>query len=261
MEEKIMSKKILALALAIVFIATAFTACKKGPELTEINGVEYPLAVDKNGETIINGENQIAVLVTDRNNEVLTYADGENQTHWLQINGPLVVEGRVQTKEFSLGIPKGWEGDEISGRVVKNGTDDKCYIQVMQLKKLSAGETLESYLEEIDAQNAAIAEAFEDEEQMNALIAQNPDIAEYKGCKYTVAKNSGSIPSGINAQIRVNKIVDDKGDVIHFAENYYFVSNEKVYKLDFICEGGEGYDGEFNFAHYISTAFTFNPAK
>ena len=38
-----MSKKILALALAIVFIATAFTACKKGPELTEINGVETML--------------------------------------------------------------------------------------------------------------------------------------------------------------------------------------------------------------------------
>ena len=256
-----MSKKILALALAIVFIATAFTACKKGPELTKINGVEYPLAVDKDGETIINEENQIAVLVTDQNNEVLTYADGENQTHWLQINGPLIVEGKVQTKEFSLGIPKGWEGQEISGRVVKNGTDEKCYIQVMQIKKLKTGETLESYLEEVDAHNVAIAEAFEDEEQMNALIAQSPDFAAYKGCKYTVAKSSGSIPSGELAYVRVNKIVDDKGKVIHFAENYYFESNQKVYKLDYICEGGEGYDESFKFANYISTAFTFTPAK
>ena len=256
-----MSKKILALALAIVFIATAFTACKKGPELTEINGVEYPLAVDKNGETIINEENQIAVLVTDKNNEVLTYADGENQTHWLQINGPLVVEGRVQTKEYSLGIPKGWQGEENNGRVVKDGTDGKCYIQVVKMKNLKAEETLELYLETIDAQNNAVAEAFEDEEQMDALIAKNPEIEMYKGCRYTVAKSSATIGSGLHAQSRINKIVDKDGNLIHFAENYYFVNDGTVYKVDYICEGGKGYDGSFNFAEYLTEAFIFKAKK
>ena len=157
-----MNKKILALALAIVFIATAFTACKKGPELTEINGNEYPLAQDDNGETIINEENQIAVLVTDRNNEVLTYEDGENQTHWVQINGPLLMEDKIQTKEYSLGIPEGWEGDEIGGRVIKKGTDSKCYIQVKKMATLTGEETLDTYLEQVDAQNTAIAETFDD---------------------------------------------------------------------------------------------------
>ncbi len=257
-----MNKKILALVLAILFIATAFTACKKGPELTEINGKEYPLAQDASGETIINEENQIAVLVTDRNNEVLTHADGENQTHWVQINGPLVIEDRVQTKNYSLAIPSGWEGDEISGRVTKKNTDEKCYIQITEIGKLEGKETLDEYLEKIDAQNTAIGEAFADEEQMNALIAQNPAFEMYKGCKYTVAKSTGMIASGtLNCQVRVNKIVDEDGKVIHFAENYYFVSGKSIYKLDYICEEGKGYDDSFSFQQYIGEGFSFSEKK
>lgn len=257
-----MNKKILALALAIVFIATAFTACKKGPELTKVNGMELPLETNKNGETIINEDNQIAVLVTDRDNEVLTDLEGENQTHWVQINGPLVIEDTVQTKDYSLAIPSGWEGDEKSGRVVKKDTDGQCYIQIMKVATLKGEESLDTYLESVDAQNTAIAEAFADEEQMNALIEQNPDFATYKGCKYTVAKSTGTIASGVlNCQIRTNKITDKDGNVIHYAENYYFVAEKSIYKLDYICEGGKGYDEPLNFRQYIAEGFTFKVEK
>ncbi len=255
-----MSKKILALALAIVFIATAFTACKKGPELTEINGQEYPLETNKDGEKIVNEQNQIAVLVTDRNNEVLTYENGENQTHWVQINGPLVIEDRVQSKEYTLAILKGWSGEEISGRVVKDGTDGKCYIQIMKVATLDDEETLETYLEKIDAQNTAIAEAFADEEQMSALVAQNPAFAEFIGCQYTVAKNDTML-LGRTAYSRINKIVDKNGKLVHYAENYYFTANDAIYKLDYICEEGKGYDDSFSFRNYVSDGFTFNEEK
>lgn len=253
-----MSKKILALALAIVFIATAFTACKRGPELTEVNGMELPLETNKDGETIINDDNQIAVLVTDRDNEVLTYEDGENQTHWVQINGPLVIKDKVQTKEYALGIPEGWEGDPVSGRVVKKNTDGMCYIQIMKVKTLKAMETLDTYLEGIDAQNTAIAEAFVDEEQMNALVEQNPEFETYRGCVYSVAKSTAVLTSKtLNCQVRVNKITDKDGNVIHYAENYYFIADKSIYKLDYICEGGKGYKDNFNFRNYVAEGFTF----
>ncbi len=207
-----MNKKILALALAIVFVATAFTACKKTPELTEINGKEYPLETNKDGQTIINDENQIAVIVTDKNGEAIKAGDGENQTHWLQINGPLVIEGKVQSGNYSFGIPSGWEGEEISGRVVKKGTDGDCYIQIMKVATLEKDEKLETYLERIDAQNTAIAEAFSDEEQMATLIAANPSYEAFAGCKYTVAKNSVLLADGTHSLSRVNKIVNKDGD-------------------------------------------------
>lgn len=258
-----MNKKILALALAIVFIATAFTACKKGPELTEINGNEYPLETNADGETIVNEDNQIAVLVTDRNNEVLTYANGENQTHWVQITGPLVIEDRIQTEEYSLGIPEGWEGDMVSGKVVKKGTDGNCYIQVMKVADVSEEETIDTYLERVDAQNTAISEAFTDEEQMKTLIEKNPSFEKYNGCKYTITESATVITKKtLNCQIRIHKITDADGKVIHFAENYYFVANKSIYKLEYACVDGEGYNnGEFNFSSYISEAFTLKLEK
>lgn len=255
-----MNKKILALALAILFIATAFTACKKGPELTEINGKEYPVVKDDNGEMVVNDDNQIAVLVTDRNNEVLTYENGENQTHWVQITGPLVLGDKIQTKDSSLAIPEGWTGEEISGKVIKNNTDGKCYIQVMRVAELEDERTLESYLERIDAQNNAIAEAFSDEEQMNLLAEKNPAFAEYKGCKYTVAMNDTML-LGKNAYSRVNKIVNKDGKLVYYAENYYFTANEGIYKLDYICLDGKGYDESFSFRNYVSEGFTFDEKK
>lgn len=256
-----MNKKILALALAIVFVATAFTACKKTPELTEINGKEYPLETNKDGNTIINDENQIAVIVTDKNGEAIKVGDGENQTHWLQINGPIVIEGKVQSGNYSFGIPSGWEGEEISGRVVKSGTDGDCYIQIMKVKTLDTDEKLETYLEQIDAQNTAIAEAFNDEEQMATLIAANPSYEEFAGCQYTVAEGSVLLPGGMHSLSRVNKIVNKDGKLLHYAENYYFLDGKDVYKVDYICENGNGYDETFDFPQYLEEHFTYKLEK
>lgn len=257
-----MSKKIIALALAIVFIATAFTACGNKLELTKINGKEYPLATNKDGETIVNEHNQVAVIVTDENEEVITYSDGEDQTRWVQINGSLVIEDRIQTKDYTLAIPKGWEGDERSGKVVKKDTDGNCYISFSQVATLKAMESMDTYLEDVDAQNTAISEGFADEEQMEELIKQNPGLAAFKGCKYTIEKNTETITSGnYNCQVRVHKITDKNGDIIHYAENYYFVNNKILYKIDYVCKNGDGYDSSFNFRQYISEGFTFKAEK
>lgn len=257
-----MNKKILALALAIVLIATAFTACKRGPELTEINGNEYPLATDSEGNTIINEDNQIAVLVTDREGEVLTHSDGENQTHWMQINGPLVVGDYVKTKEGTLAIPNGWEANEINGRVVKKNTDENCYISFGKSASLKEDETLELYLEELDAQNNAIAEAFADEEQMNALAEKDPRVKDFMGSVYTMEDKGNVTIAGVyNGERRVHTIVDKNGNIIHYVDNYYFVADDTIYSINYVCEEGQGYDPSFNFAQYVSECFVFNGEK
>lgn len=256
-----MNKKILALALAIVFIATAFTACKNGPELTEVNGMELPLATDKEGNTIINDSNQIAVLVTDENNEVLTYADGENQTHWAQLPGDLVKDDYIENSLYKLGVPSGWEGKE-NGRVIKKNTDDKCYIKFTQHKKLETEETLDSYLEAIDMQDTLIADTFADSEAMAELAASNPQYAQFAGCEYTLGKDTAVLTSKtLNCQIRTHKIVNAEGEVVHYVENYYFVAGGYIYSINYICEGGEGYEQSFNFRNYVSESFTFKGDK
>ncbi len=255
-----MNKKILAVALALLFVVTAFTACKSKLDMTEINGNEYPLMTDKDGNTIVNQENQVAVLVTDRDGEVLTYADGEDQTYWLQLDGDYVTDDMVQGKLYKFGVPKGWTGNRY-GRVVKDKTDDKCYIKFTQHTELKEEETIETYLETIDSNNEAIAEAINDPVQMAELIKKNPSFAVYEGCEYTMTKSNGMIVGSLNAQIRVHKIVDKDGKVVHYAENYYFVSDGVVYSVDYACEGGNGYDESFRFSNYIGKNFTFIEPK
>ena len=257
-----MNKKILAVALAILFIATAFTACKTKLDMTEINGTEYPLLTDENGETIINEDNQVAVIVTDRDGEVVTYENGEEQTHWLQINGPIIVENQVRTKESTLDIPKGWEASEISGKVVKKHTDNKCYISFGKVTDLKKGETIDTYLDVIDAQNETIAEAFADEEKMKELAEKDPRIQEMIGGKYTMEDKGVVTIAGLyNGQHRVHKIVNKDGDVIHYAENYYFVAGNTLYSISYACEEGKGYDPDFSFASYVSNNFKFKEPK
>ncbi len=255
-----MNKKILAVALALLFVVTAFTACKSKLDMTEINGNEYPLMTDKDGETVVNEENQVAVLVTDREGEVLTYADGEDQTYWLQLDGDYVSDDMVQGKLYRFGVPKGWTGNKY-GRVEKNKTDGNCYIKFTTHQKLEDKETLESYLEAIDSNNDAVAEAINDPVQLAELIKNNPSFAKYKDGKCTIEKSTGTIFGGISVEIRVFKIVDKDEKVIHYAENYYFVSGETVYSVDYACEGGEGYDTDFNFASYLDKNFKFIEPK
>ncbi len=236
-----MNKKILALALAIVFIATAFTACKNTPELTEINGKEYPLATNADGETIINEDNQIAVLVTDENDEVITYENGEDQTHWMQISGPVVVEDSVLTGEYTLNAPSGWEANS-NGRVVKKNTNDDCYIHFVTNSKVSKHGSFEKYIESIDAQNDEVEVAFE---------AQGYNV-ETEKASASIAGNT------LNCVVRKYMVTDSTGNIIQYAENYYFVSGNDIHSINYVCENGEGYDESFNFAQFLSSGFEFH---
>lgn len=256
-----MNKKIIALALAILFIATAFTACKKDFEMTKINGKEYPVAKDENGELIINENNEIAVLVTDRDEEVLTYSNGEEQTYWVQMSQDTVYEDYIQNKDYKLGVPEGWTGSE-EGRVIKDKTDNKCYIKFTKHKELEAEESLESYLETIDLQDTVIADTFADTEAMADLVKQNPQYEQFVGCTYTIDKDTTVITNKtLNCMVRTHKIVDKDGNVVHYVENYYFVAGGYIYSINYICEGGNGYDQSFNFRSYVSESFTFKGEK
>jgi hypothetical protein len=260
MEEKYMNKKILAVALAILFIATAFTACKAKLEMTEINGKEYPLATDGKGNTIFNEENQVAVIVTDRAGEVITYEDGEDQTYWLQLEGSYVTDDYIQGAVYKLGVPDGWKGTE-NGRIEKNGTDGKCYIKFETQKKLKGDETLEEYLDILDSNNEAFIEAISDPVYLEEYIKKDPSLAILEGCKYNVEKTDAMLPGNLNAKCRITKVVDKNGEVISYSENYHFVVGETIYGIYFNCNDGKCYNESFDFSNYLNSKFQFKAPK
>ena len=256
-----MNKKIMAIALAMVFIATAFTACKKEIETMKISGGEYPVYRDDKGELVINDGNEIAILVTDRQNqEVITEEGGEPQTYWLPMNVDTIGDGFIQGKNYKLNIPDGWTGSKY-GRVVKNNTDDKCYIKFTKHTDLKKDETIETYLDALDSESEAIGEKINDSVAMAELIKKNPSFAAYEECKYTLEKKETVLPGSINSHVRIHKIEDKDGKVVHYAENYFFVAKGEVYAVEYACVDGIGYDESFRFADYLRNNFTFKEPK
>ena len=252
-----MDKKIIAVALVLVLMVTAFVGCGQKYKTTEIGGKDYLLQTDVEGNTIVKEEGIVAV-VTDRDGEIITYENGENQTYYVPIPGSLVIDGVVRGDNFKLNILDGWTSTD-NNIIFKDKTDNKCYIQFTKIiDKFEKDENLDTYLEKVDEQDEKVAEAFSNEETMNNLIKDNPYIASFKGGKYTIEKSDTVLTTdSIHCQVRIHKIVDKDGKVVHYAENYYFVSYKSVYKLDFVCMDGEGYDETFNFKAYADENFKF----
>ncbi|MBR5245847.1 MAG: hypothetical protein IKV25_00575 [Clostridia bacterium] len=234
-----MSKKIIAVALALVCIATIFTACKQKYETTDVNGQDLLLYTDENGNTVINDENQIVVVVTDEDGEIITYENGEEQTRFVQISGSFIGDGYIQGKNFKINTPKGWEGTQIS-RIIKKNTDNKCYITFVELRELGEKESITTHIEELDATNEQLREGFEQQ-----------------GYIFTVEKKLTAI-STYGARHYIYRIVDGEGKTVHYAENIFFEAEKIIYSVDYVCMDGEGYDETFNFASFVQENFKFN---
>jgi hypothetical protein len=164
-----------------------------------------------------------------------------------------------------LKIPSGWEGNEF-GKVEKKRTDGKCYIEFKYLAKVEEGATLEDMLKTQDEYNETIAEFLKDEAKMNQLIKENPEQAEafkeYIGSDFTYTKSTATITKdSLNCAVRTVKIVKPSGELVQYAEDYYFISEGKLYMVKYACLEGKGYDESFNFANYLSTGFTFKAEK
>lgn len=238
-----MNKKIIAILLIFTLVITCFVACQKNKlETTKINGEEVALATDKDGNTIVNEDNQIAVLVTDFDGNIIEYENGEPQTRWVGAGNSLVGDGYVMGDNYKLTLLEGWSGDAL-GRAVKDDTDLKCYIQFVKNQELSKEVTLETYLEAIDDQDEQLIEGFKE-----------------KGLTFTVDKNTTTV-NNYNSEHYVYKIVDGDGKVIHYAENFYFIAEGAICSINYACINGVGYDESFSFANYVRENFTFKANK
>ena len=252
-----MSKKIIAVSLALFLIVTCFVACGKKYETTKINGEEVILVTDENGQPVINENNELVALVTDRAGEVLTYENGENQTRYIGLQNALEIEDVAYGEHYKFNILSGWEMGS-GPRLNKKGTDGKCYIEFSQTYTLKMNEIFIDAFADTDKANEDIQKAFEDEAKMKELIKNNPALAKYEGCKYTIDLQDTTFTSkAYPCRKYVHKIVNAEGDVVHYVNSYYFLASKTIYCVSYNCVDGIGYDAEFDFDAYLRTNFTF----
>lgn len=209
-----MNKKILALALAIVFVATAFTACGNKLEMTQVGKNEYPLAENDKGETITNEDNQVAVLVTDENGEVPTYLDGEDQTYWIDMVYPYITgEG------YSFSLGDGWEYSYDKNRFFKDGNEN-IYANIIEFPNEYTD--LDDYIEKTKDSS---------QEFIDKIMTAYPES------KYTITDGTfteGNIP----CKIIETKIVNDEG-VYYYTNRVDFIYKDKVITISYVCQNGE----------------------
>lgn len=230
-----MNKKILAVALAILFIATAFTACKTKLDMTEIGGREYPLATDSKGNTIANEENQVAVIVTDREGEVITYADGEDQTYWLDLPSN-IVEGEDYT--FTMG--EGWEYNSVFSGYTKEGKKDISFT-IAEFENPFGD--LENYMKETE--NAS-------QEYIEELSEAFPNMT------YEITDGTAT-SRGIPCKIVESKIIDNDGKMFHYSYLVNFIYNDRVINIGYEC-ADYSYE-EADVMAMINEAFAFGEKK
>ena len=233
-----MSKKIIAVSLALFMIVTCFVACGKKYETTKINGEEVILVTDENGEPVINENNELIALVTDSAGEVLTYSNGEDQTRYITLKDALEITGVAYGENYKMNILEGWELGADS-KLYKKDTDNKCYISVTKNSSFSVDNTIDDYFVKLDEQDEQLKEGFKTQGYDYVVEKKPITVDKYNGWHYTY------------------RVTDNEGKIIHYAENYYFIVLKTLHSVNYACVDGVGYDETFVFENYVKANFTY----
>lgn len=233
-----MSKKIIAIALAIVALATMFVGCQKEEFKVKVRGREYYPVTDKDGNTIIDEDNRLNIYIVDNEGITQENEKGEPQTGWIPLNGDVVAGDKIQGSVYDLVKLEGWQLDEM-GFMHKDGTEENCLIKCVKYRELKDDATLDSVFEETTKTNEQIVQALKD-----------------NGYDVVMEKNDAAITvESIRAKHVLFKVTDKDGKVIHYAENYFFEKDDVVYSVEYVCKDGIGYDETFDFRAFLNTNF------
>ena len=229
-----MTKKIIAIACAVVLVVLVFASCTKKPKTTTINGYDYVLVTDAEGNTVLSSDGMLRAYVLDEKGYIVTNTDGSNAEKLVSLpNDVAVGDNSLGTAEYSLTMPKGWTA-EPSGKFIKDKTDNKCSVSMGFADKLEEI-TFDEYVQKNRSYQEGVIEQ---------LRQQHPEY------KYD-AKFEELTLSGHPTAVGTYKITDEKGKVTHYAVQMYYYYNEQAYYVNYVCVDGAGYDESFDFVSYI----------
>ena len=232
-----MQKKIVAVSLVILMVALLLASCGNKYLMGEINGVERPLVTDAEGNTEIDDEGKIAVYVTDAKGNIQYDANGNPQKNYYKLPEKMVNGQTLETLDYKFTMPKGWTLKD-DGTFYKDGTDDKCYVNLVKDTTLGEFQTFESFIAEKEATQQQVIETFKQ---------QYPDT--------TMVITNGNLTDGKEVVFFTYTMKDSSGAIIHYATSAYVNIDKAIYSANYICDGGTGYDESFDFMGTFSSNF------
>lgn len=239
-----MQKRIIAVACAVIIIATLFVSCKKdmGYKLGKDElGFEHAYVTDAEGNTVLDENGNILVYQTDKNGEIATDENGEQKQNFINMPTNAIIEDdTVEIKLFKYNVPKGFKANQL-GWLMKSGTEDKCYINVVYAATLDEDTTLEEYIDELTFKNTALIKAIND--------------GEYIDDGFKTAENTREPINIANGKAKAicdtYKFLSAEDKVVHYASATYFTLGSDVYVASYCCIDGVGYDESFDFVSWL----------
>lgn len=231
-----MEKRIIAVICVVMLLTVLLASCGQKYQMINIKGKDYPVVTDAEGSTEINQDGQIAVYVTDENGKMVTNADGSGQKNYYDLPDVLINGLNVETLDYKFSMPDSWELDS-TGKFTKKNTDGKCTVQISLAKEIAEDsyETFDTYVDEITIKNEDYVRQFNE-----------------NGHDTTMDKTTFNLADGRVVRSLTFKIIDADGNIIHYAQTAYFAIGRNIYLANYMCDGGTGYDEEFNFSQIIT---------
>lgn len=222
-----MEKKIIAVALVLVLIATAFAGCKKGEKYVDADGYEHLLCLDEEGNTILNDEGKLVVYLTEPDGSIKEDEDGEPMTGLVAFPEQVVNGNTLETPDYKITLSDEWKLQE-NGKFVRKD-NEKISIEIIKM-----GEPTKKKLQDLYNEEEKIAEGFIEifKKEFPVIIKHTEAGAfslkniEYRMLEYKMSK-------------------EENGPVLYYSNAMYFVYNEQLYQASFVCEDGS-YDEALN---------------
>ena len=207
-----MEKKIIAVALVIVVMVTAFVGCGQKYKTTKIGNKEYLLHTDAEGNTVMK-DDQLVAVVTDRDGEIITYENGENQTYYIDLP-----QSYIEGDGYSFILDdKNWVYDIDRDMYFKDGKNKDVAISISEFETTCS--SLDEYMAEIEEDSEKYIEAIKE-----------------KYPKTEVSITDGKVTSGnLDCKIAETKIEDDKG-IFYYGYVVDFMYKGKVIAIEFVSQ-------------------------
>lgn len=241
-----MSKKIIALALVLVTIATVFTACQKKLDIYKVAGKDVAVLTNEDGKVVIDDKNRLCALVTDEDGEIITYENKEPQTRWITLKNAFIADNTVYTHAFVMEGIDGWEFNPL-GALEKEKTDGKCKISCSFVAEKEYLETpLDEYIDIYDQRNAAALALFEKE-----------------GYKVTVEKKLVEATAKKTPMVYYKQVIyNSDGSIVNYGESLYFsAGGTDKYIIQYSSSEGVGLDDSFNLMDFVNSNFQVREIK
>ncbi len=154
-----MGKKAVAVFCVVVLMMSVLVACgkTKGPTIVH-RGIEYPLATDDKGSTIVDESGYIAAYITNAKGKYAEDSDGDRFTTWVNFPNRLITDNKLENAEFVISAPEGWTFEATGQNLAKNA-DGNMEFDVTRINAHS--KTLKEYYEESIVQTKEMIKYFE----------------------------------------------------------------------------------------------------